>query len=447
MHDKTRWLRQSVCNLNNPVSAGMATVLAFTACAASSPSLDEAEVEATQQALSTDRHYYATQLGVGPWLSDPSVLEDYKYASTIGDRDSYTRKLSDAHFDNCYWTEGRNWVINHRNSAVSWAIAWWNGTPNARDYFFQSLGFTLHAVQDFYAHSNWVADVNGGAANADSGAIVDFDQHVDSPFASWYSFTYENANDTGPNAGELHCPAGSRHPHSSYTLDNPGGWDHDRALIDAAAATFDQVRRFVASLCAATSSCQDILAGLGIGARPSTNTFRADFQREVLVPGGPWGEPGAAVYCPPGTYAGAFQQRVEPSQGAGDDTALNAIRLYCYDRYGGSESVVDSWDGVWGTWGNRVACSTAGSFIVAGILKVEGQQYGGDDTSANAAAFYCNDGTLLQTDNEGPWGDWVYPWTGCGPNEAVCGARSVVEPPINGDDTALNAVYLYCCSL
>ena len=44
-----------------------------------------------------------------------------------------------------------------------------------------------------------------------------------------------------------------------------------------------------------------------------------------------WGSWSEAVFCEPGQYVCGFQQRVEPSQGRGDDTAMNAMAFYCCD--------------------------------------------------------------------------------------------------------------------
>ena len=48
--------------------------------------------------------------------------------------------------------------------------------------------------------------------------------------------------------------------------------------------------------------------------------------------------------------------------------------------------------------------------------------------------------------NGGPWGRWSDPQF-CPPGHYVCGLRQRVELPIDGDDTAMNAVAFYCCPL
>lgn len=44
---------------------------------------------------------------------------------------------------------------------------------------------------------------------------------------------------------------------------------------------------------------------------------------------GPWGTWGAAAYCPQGQYVWGLRLKSESDQGSGDDTALNAMQVYC----------------------------------------------------------------------------------------------------------------------
>ena len=43
----------------------------------------------------------------------------------------------------------------------------------------------------------------------------------------------------------------------------------------------------------------------------------------------PWGSWSDPVYCPEGQYVYGLRQKVEPQQGKGDDTAMNAVAFYC----------------------------------------------------------------------------------------------------------------------
>jgi hypothetical protein len=52
---------------------------------------------------------------------------------------------------------------------------------------------------------------------------------------------------------------------------------------------------------------------------------------EPISPPGPglWGTWHGPAFCPDNHYACGIEQKVEPQQGNGDDTAMNAVRVYC----------------------------------------------------------------------------------------------------------------------
>jgi hypothetical protein len=147
--------------------------------------------------------------------------------------------------------------------------------------------------------------------------------------------------------------------------------------------------------------------------------------------------------------------RVEPSLGGGnnDDTALNAIRLYCRVPNGGrftngSDTVViEAHPGFWGTWVEGRNCSP-NRFMTTFNLRVERSLGGGlgsrDDTAANSVAFRCSSNQVIEAEG-GPWGDWGSEIAGP-PRSAICGLAVKVEPQQGGgDDTALNDVSFYWC--
>jgi hypothetical protein len=172
---------------------------------------------------------------------------------------------------------------------------------------------------------------------------------------------------------------------------------------------------------------------------------RADYARTISPAAGLWGQPGISIFCSTGTYVAAFRQRVESSQGAGDDTALNAIELYCRNSAGIWTERLNTWDGAWGDWGSWVTCPSG--YINGASLKIESGQGAGDDTSANGARFTCTNGSSISANNDGAWGSYLASDT-CPAGAAVCGAQTIVEPPISsGDDTALNGIELHCCTL
>ncbi|XP_068130020.1 vitelline membrane outer layer protein 1 homolog [Hyperolius riggenbachi] len=170
----------------------------------------------------------------------------------------------------------------------------------------------------------------------------------------------------------------------------------------------------------------------------ATQTYSAFI---LVENGGPWGGWGGTQSCPEGTSARGFSLLVESPQGRGDDTALNAIKLYCAEPYSTTvKATVTSSAGGWGHW-TRVQWCPSGD-IVSFSLKVE-QPIDGDDTAANNIMFQCSDLTILTGDG-GPWGDFGG-WSDiC--YSGVCGIRTRVEGSQGkGDDTSLNDVQLRCC--
>ncbi len=404
--------------------------------------VDEGEVATTQQELSATRHQQTTRAGVEAWVS-ASTAQQLQNVSTIGDTNSVANSKSRSHFDNCYWNESRDWIIENLNQAVQAAISWYQ-TGDAQQYetIFNSLGYALHAAEDFYAHSNWVE-------THDPGVLAPINDPNATAPAGWYSGTYYNSGDTGPNAGSLHCPSGTP-SHLQMNKDFAGSLAADEAFLDATLAATDQLNRFISAVQATVplSTAESILAQLGINSTlPATTTSRADFRRVVSPTGGQWGLVGPAIYCRPGTFVAAFAQRVEAPQGSTvDDTALNTVLFYCKNSSGTYIEPLNGWEGVWGNWSSWATCPTAGGFITGGELKVESSQGVGDDTSANAARFWCSDGAALVANNDGPWGTWRGR-RNCGAGEAVCGVQIQYEAPQGvGDDTAMNRLLLHCCA-
>lgn len=170
--------------------------------------------------------------------------------------------------------------------------------------------------------------------------------------------------------------------------------------------------------------------------------------------GGQWGQwTNRPVFCPPGSYAAGYTMRVEPPQGAGnnDDTALNAIRLYCYNRNGKPTGNLEPHPGFWGTWVEGRYCQGAGNFLAAFDLQVEPSLGSGlgsrDDTAANSILFGCSSGGVIAAEG-GRWGSFSGNWVQGVPGSAICGLDVKVEPRQgNGDDTALNDVRVYWCRL
>jgi hypothetical protein len=163
--------------------------------------------------------------------------------------------------------------------------------------------------------------------------------------------------------------------------------------------------------------------------------FHSEIRSDGLTDWGDWGVP---QFCPYPHYAVGYNTKIEGPQGKGDDTALNAIKLIC-----SSGAALYSSQGQWGGWGNDAYCNS-GEKLSAFVMKSEPSQGKGDDTAANALKLYCSNRELFNH-HEAPWGRWGN-LIRCQANTFICGIRTQVEPSQGkGDDTALNNVIFYCC--
>jgi hypothetical protein len=159
---------------------------------------------------------------------------------------------------------------------------------------------------------------------------------------------------------------------------------------------------------------------------------------------GEWGE---KFICPPNTSASAFKLLVDSSIMSllRDDTALNNIQLRCTAGDKSSELGESEAPG-WAKWGDWISCPE-NEFLVSYAIRVEPDQEGEDNTSANDVKFGCSEDSsqILESDNGEVWGVWselAY----CQPNEAICGFQARIEPRKDGDNTMLNDLKFKCCT-
>ena len=75
-------------------------------------------------------------------------------------------------------------------------------------------------------------------------------------------------------------------------------------------------------------------------------------------------------------------------------------------------------------------------------MKEEGSQGSGDDTALNAMDLYCKEGGYISAHVNTDWGSWK-PKQMCPSVFAVVGIRTQVDCEC-GDETALNGIELYC---
>lgn len=161
--------------------------------------------------------------------------------------------------------------------------------------------------------------------------------------------------------------------------------------------------------------------------------------------GGFWGDWHSMDLCPAGKLAYGFDIKVEGSQGAGDDTALNGIRLTCgLNNIPTSE--ITSGQGGWGSWRGGKAC-TAGEYLTGARMMIEGKQGSlSDDTAADNIAFRCTNGSEQVIGHDAQYGTWSNLQM-CPTDTAICGIQTRVESyqGSTSDDTALNDAKFTCC--
>ncbi|WP_272979771.1 hypothetical protein [Bacillus spizizenii] len=116
--------------------------------------------------------------------------------------------------------------------------------------------------------------------------------------------------------------------------------------------------------------------------KATSNKYRNYYTVQSAV--GSWGLGTAVQWCPSGFLTG-FQLKVERYQGDGDDTAANNIIFKC-DRGNTLVGAGTNW-GTWGDWSNT--CDGKG---ICGLqTRVEEPQGAGDDTALNDVRMYCCD--------------------------------------------------------
>lgn len=152
-----------------------------------------------------------------------------------------------------------------------------------------------------------------------------------------------------------------------------------------------------------------------------------------------WGNWGPAESCAPGHFAVGFRSKIEPSIGRGDDTAMNGIELICNDQKRISSTV-----GPWGNWAESFSICPNGKFLIGFEMRMERSQGRGDDTATNAVRMICEDFNIIKS-RESSWGEWSM-INLCPAKFFICGLKTQVEPSQGkGDDTSLNNILFYCC--
>ncbi|XP_056425632.1 vitelline membrane outer layer protein 1 homolog, partial [Hyla sarda] len=133
----------------------------------------------------------------------------------------------------------------------------------------------------------------------------------------------------------------------------------------------------------------------------------------------------------------------QPTAKSGDNTALNAIRLYCTfpDSQDKQETITSTVGGA-GTWGDEYWCPSGN--LKYFILRVQAPQDEGDDTAANNILMICSDSTVLEPKG-GQLGTFGKISGKC--SSGICAIQTRLEPSQGPeeDDTQLNDVKFRCC--
>ena len=158
---------------------------------------------------------------------------------------------------------------------------------------------------------------------------------------------------------------------------------------------------------------------------------------------GKWGSfDSSPMFCPNGTFA--FGYRLI-SKVDGDKTTLNAIELYC--KMPNSNKVtkkIRSAFGTKGSWSSDYHCNGTNNPIIGFDVMEEEFNNMMDNTALNAVDMYCKDGDYISANEGAAWGN-LKKEQRCPDDFAVMGIRTQVQGnPDSWDDTALNGIELYC---
>ncbi|XP_068215261.1 vitelline membrane outer layer protein 1-like [Palaemon carinicauda] len=169
---------------------------------------------------------------------------------------------------------------------------------------------------------------------------------------------------------------------------------------------------------------------------------------------GTWGD---VEYCLDGSYVQNIEVMFQPySITHLDETAINAVKLFCVSKAGQSTGYITSKVGESGDWqGVRMCPNGRMTGVRARVLPYQGSS--GDDVAVQNIEIQCNygestvlalDETLLSKDGvqvqPGEWSEWSV----CDSDSAVCGLKVRYEKTfLLQDTTAVSDVSLYCCSI
>lgn len=171
----------------------------------------------------------------------------------------------------------------------------------------------------------------------------------------------------------------------------------------------------------------------------------------MLSNGLDWGKWGSVEYCKDGSFVQDIEIKFEDySFLDADETALNAVKLYCSTSDGHLTGYVTSTIGTNGDWKGMRGCENGlMTGFRAKVLPAQGVL--GDDVAVQNIEMECNYGesTVLAMDesaniHDGKWGLWAK----CDDKSAICGVEiRYNKVHLVEDDAAVSDISLFCCAL
>ncbi|XP_076044852.1 uncharacterized protein LOC143027451 [Oratosquilla oratoria] len=135
------------------------------------------------------------------------------------------------------------------------------------------------------------------------------------------------------------------------------------------------------------------------------------------------GEWGPVSICPNGTFAHAFEVKFEEYSTV-DETAINAVKLYCSTQEHHDTGYITSTEGEHGDWYGMKICDKGYlTGMRARVLPYQGLLH--DDVAVHDVDMECNYGTQIMNgliDTKYNMGKWSS-WTQCRPGSAICGLQ------------------------
>ncbi|XP_064105698.1 vitelline membrane outer layer protein 1-like [Macrobrachium nipponense] len=186
-------------------------------------------------------------------------------------------------------------------------------------------------------------------------------------------------------------------------------------------------------------------------AAPKVPANRIVTKNLMLSNGLDFGKWGIIEYCPDGSFAASIEAKYEdPHLTDLDETALNAIKLYCSTPEGHHEGYITSTIGDEGEWKGMKSCPNGlMTGMRAQVLPYQGSLW--DDVAVQNVETDCNYGesTILAHDGTGQSkpGEWGL-MAKCNEGSAICGLEIRYEMPnVVVDTTAVADISMFCCAI